>query len=105
MPQNYFLFKQIWIIDFLSPDKGNNKITPSPSTSSTNLISNAQSVSKLATNKDLENIDEIVDKDDIDDTEDENYNTDDLVESDNLSDDSDGHNILSDDDFYESHFK
>ena len=96
-------------IDFLSPeatpDKSNNKIL-STSTSSINLVSNnyVQSVSKVATDRDLENVDEIVNEDDSEeeDTEEENYDTEDLVESDNLSDE---HNVLSDDEFYESHFK
>jgi len=90
-------------IDFLSPDKSKNKIL-STSTSSTNLVSNnyVQSVSKLATDKDLENVDEIVNEDDSEDKEEENYDTEDLVESDNLSDE---HYVLSDDEFYESHFK
>jgi len=67
-------------IDFLSPDKSNNKISPSTSTSSTNLVSNnyVQSVSKLATDKDLENVDEIVNEDDSEDTEEENYDTENL---------------------------
>ncbi|KAL4105213.1 hypothetical protein QTP88_020478 [Uroleucon formosanum] len=37
------------------------------------------------TDKDLENFDDIVNEDDSEDTEEENYDTDDLVESDNLS--------------------
>jgi len=87
-------------IDFLSPDKSNNKIL-STSTSSTNLVSNnyVQSVSKVATDRDLENVDE--DDSEEEDTEEGNYDTAD-VESDNLSD---KHNVLSDDEFYESHFK
>ncbi|CAI6375528.1 unnamed protein product [Macrosiphum euphorbiae] len=69
-------------IDFLSPDKSNNKIS---SISSTNLVSNnhVQSVSKLATDKYLENIDKSVIEDDSEDTEEENYDTEDLVEPDN----------------------
>ncbi|KAL4113801.1 hypothetical protein QTP88_017374 [Uroleucon formosanum] len=68
-------------IDFLSPDK----------------------ISKLETDRYLENVDEILNEDDSEeeDTE-ENYDTEDLVESDNLSDE---HYVLSDDEFYESHFK
>jgi len=50
----------------------------------------------------LENIDAILNKDAIEDTEKENYDTEDLVESDNLSDEQ---NILSHYEFYESHFK
>jgi hypothetical protein len=91
-------------INFLNPDKSNNKITPSTSTSSSSLVSKnyVQSINKLATDKYLENIDENVKVDDSEDTKEDNYDTEDLVKSDNLSEE---HNIISDDKFYEAHFK
>ncbi|KAL4153898.1 hypothetical protein QTP88_001731 [Uroleucon formosanum] len=95
-------------INFLSPDKSNNKIL-STSTSSTNLVSNnyVQSV-KLNILLNKKNLFFVLcaplNEDDSEekDTEEENYDTEDLVESYNLSDE---HYVLSDDEFYESYFK